>query len=432
MAEATRQFDQDAAQRTWEFVHSLLRDYPNRDFTVELWNGECWLPEKNQFHRFTWKINRPDALKTVLLSSNRQIALAEAYIYGDFDIVGDIEAIFPLAEHFITRKWSVQEKLNLLRLLGWSAVKPTHDTHRLAPHPEGQLHSRRRDGQAVRYHYDVSNDFYALWLDPNMVYSCAYFEHADDDLGTAQKNKLDYVCRKLRLKAGERLLDIGCGWGGLIVHAARQYGVRAVGVTLSQRQFTWAQERIRDFGLSEQCEVRLLDYRDVDEAGAYDKLVSIGMVEHVGESRLTEYFGQAYRLLRSGGVFLNSGIGRPGKARIIDNQPTFTDRYIFPDGELVSIGSMLSHAERAGFEVCDVENLREHYRLTVTQWLHRLDKHAEEARRLVGEDKYRMWRLYLAGSAYYFQRGWLDLYHTLLLKSEDGKTNTPLTRAEWH
>ena len=264
-----------------------------------------------------------------------------------------------------------------------------------------------------------------------MVYSCGYFQTPSDDLDLAQRQKLDYICRKLRLKPGEKLLDIGCGWGGLVIHAARDYGVQALGVTLSERQLGFARERILQEGLAERCEVRLLDYRDVEGSGAYDKLASIGMVEHVGSSRLREYFQHAYRLLRSGGVFLNHGIGRAGN-RPAPQRPTFTDVYVFPDGELVPLATTLQAAEEEGFEVRDLENLREHYALTLHHWLRRLEGHAEEARRVADEVKYRIWRLYLAGSEYYFRSGKLDLYQTLLVKNDVGRSGLPLTREDWY
>jgi cyclopropane-fatty-acyl-phospholipid synthase len=295
----------------------------------------------------------------------------------------------------------------------------------------GRTHSKGRDREAVSFHYDLSNDFYQLWLDRAMVYSCAYFQSPDDTVETAQQQKLDYICRKLRLKAGERLLDIGCGWGGLIMHAAKNYGAQATGITLSQQQLELAQERIREAGLASRCEVRLLDYRDAHQLGQFDKLVSVGMIEHVGESALPEYFRCAFELLKPGGVFLNHGIGRAGN-RPKPAEKTFTDVYVFPDGELIPISNTLGHAEQASFEIRDVENLREHYFLTLVQWLRRLESNEEQAKKLVGELKYRIWRLYLAGSAHYFQSGKLDLYQSLLVKTASGRCGIPLTRADWY
>ncbi len=414
MAARTWKVQQEPGARALNFVQSLLSDFHPRDFAVEFWNGTRWPAEKNLLPLFTWKINNPEVLKTAAFSSNRQVALAEAYCCGDFDIQGDMAAIFALADYLIEKKWTRGEKL---RLMGMALTMPTARSVPLEPgvvRLRGELHSKQRDRQAVGYHYDVSNDFYALWLDNEMQYSAAYFEHPDDSLESAQEKKLDHLCRKLQLKAGERLLDIGCGWGGLIRHAVRNYGVTALGITLSQEQLKWAQAHIAEDALADRCTVRLLDYRDLDRAENFDKVVSIGMVEHVGEEKLPEYFRQVFRLLRPGGLFLNSGIARAANRR--DTQPAFTDLYIFPDGELVTISKLLGHAESAGFEVQEVENLREHYRLTVLAWLRRLEQQEEAAKRLVGEVKYRMWRLYLAGSAYYFQKPKLELYHSLLLK----------------
>lgn len=310
-------------------MQSLLCDFHPRDFAVEFWDGSRWPPEKSSFPRFTWKINNSEGLKKAAFSSNREVALAEAYCYGDFDLTGDMEAIFALADFLIGKRWSAGERLRLLSIALTITGARGSQNLRSGINLQGNLHSKQRDRQAVSYHYDVSNDFYALWLNRNMQYSAGYFQDPDDDLEDAQKRKLDYICRKLRLKAGERLLDVGCGWGGLVRHAVREYGVNAVGITLSNEQLQWAQERIRKEGLGNRCELRLLDYRDLNESKGFDKMVSIGMVEHVGEANLPEYFRQAFRLLRPGGLFLNSGIAR-GANRMIDSTPTFTDVYVIP------------------------------------------------------------------------------------------------------
>jgi cyclopropane-fatty-acyl-phospholipid synthase len=414
--------------RATAVLEELLVDYHPRDFAVELWDGTRWDPDPGQFCRFTWRIHHPGALRAAL-RSDRQVALAEAYIYGGFEVEGDMLAIFPFAEYLSNKTFSAAEKV---RLAAHLLSLPSSD--HLDPASKklgGKVHSKNRDRQAVSFHYDVSNEFYQLWLDSRMVYSCAYFQSAHDSIDEAQAQKLDYICRKLRLRPGERLLDIGCGWGGLILHAARNYGVRATGITLSKEQLALAQQRIAEAGLGAQCSVQLLDYRDADGLGQFDKVVSVGMVEHVGEGKLAEYFRCAFDRLKPGGVFLNHGIGRAG-SREKPSEPTFTDVYVFPDGDLLPIATMLQHAEKSGFEVRDVENLREHYFLTLGQWLRRLEARQEEAHRLVGELKYRIWRLYLAGSAYYFQSGKLDLYQSLLVKSDAGRSGLPLTREDWY
>jgi cyclopropane-fatty-acyl-phospholipid synthase len=428
MAERAQPVGGKPASKAKTAVQELLHEYHPRDFAIEFWDGSRWDPDPGQFCRFTWHIHHPSVLRA-LLRSDRQVALGEAFIYGDFDISGDILAIFPVAEYLEQKHFGPGKKLLLASLL-LGLPSQLHDED-LRVELRGRAHSKSRDQKAVSFHYDVSNDFYKLWLDPAMIYSCAYFKSPDDSLETAQAQKLNYICRKLRLRPGERLLDIGCGWGGLIMYAARHYGVQAIGITLSERQLTFVQKRIKDTGLSSRCEARLLDYRDAPQLGEFDKLVSVGMVEHVGESALPEYFRCAFQLLKPGGVFLNHGIGRAGN-RPKSAERTFTDVYVFPDGELIPIPTTLRCAEEAGFEVRDVENLREHYYLTLRHWLRRVEASMEQATTLVGELKSRIWRLYLAGSAYYFQSGKLDLYQSLLVKCADGRSGMSLTRADWH
>jgi cyclopropane-fatty-acyl-phospholipid synthase len=243
---------------------------------------------------------------------------------------------------------------------------------------------------------------------------------------------LDHICRKLRLRSGQRLLDLGCGWGGLVIHAAQQYGVEATGITLSQPQADLANERIAQLGLGDRCRVLVRDYREVNESASYEALVSVGMFEHVGAAVLPTYFTRAWQLLKPGGVFLNHGI-----ANTAADQPqrgrSFSDTYVFPDGELVPISTTLRAAEESGFEVRDVESLREHYAMTLRHWVQRLEAHHDQALRFVDEPTYRVWRLFMSGSAHGFTTGRLNVYQTLLVRTdEDGKSGLPLTRADWY
>jgi cyclopropane-fatty-acyl-phospholipid synthase len=404
---------------------------------VRLWDGTSWESEPGRPARFTLVLKHPGALRTMFLGSGwrpsapSELAFGEAYVYDDLDVEGDIHAVFPVAEYLLAQRGSLAERARLaLELLQLPAPAREYRGRRAA-RLHGGRHSQARDRAAVTYHYDTSNDFYALYLDAQMVYSCAYFQTPEDSLDTAQRQKLDYVCRKLRLRPGMRLLDVGCGWGALVMHAAREYGVEARGITLSQPQATLANERIRAAGLAGRCVVQIADYRALDEPAQYDALVSVGMAEHVGAAKLDEYFARVWRLLRPGGVFLNHAIGwNPMHRR--DRGPSFVDRYVFPDGELLPINTMLRAAETNGFEVRDVESLREHYALTLRHWVRRLEAAHAAAVAATDEATYRVWRAYMAGSAHGFETGRLNVYQSLLAKPAGGRSSLPLTRADWY
>jgi cyclopropane-fatty-acyl-phospholipid synthase len=414
---------------TLEILDDLLGEYHPRDFATRLWDGTMVEPDPDELARFTLVLNHPGTLRAILHEAS-DLALGEGYIFDDFDIEGDIHAIFPLGDYLVRRGWGINDKLRIGRHL---MQLPRHEREQpgRSARVSGHLHSRERDQQAIAYHYDLSNDFYRLWLDRHLVYSCAYFRTPDDSLERAQEQKLDILCRKLRLQPGERLLDIGCGWGGLLIHAAQHYGVVASGITLSREQAELANQRIHEAGLERRVQVYLRDYRDLDEPEGFDKIVSVGMFEHVGASMLGAYFRQAWRLLRPGGVFLNHGIAR-SVANDPRHGPTFVSRYVFPDGELLPINETARHAEQAGFEVRDIESLREHYALTLRQWVERLEAHHDEAVRIADEQTYRIWRLYMAGSAWAFEQGRINLYQTLLAKPNHGETHLPLTREDWY
>ncbi len=421
--------DARATSLTLQILTRLFGERP-RNFTVRLWNGTV-IPSTEP-PEFTLVLNHPGALRQMFLPPT-ELALGEAFLRRDFDVEGNLEAAFGLSDDIVGMAATGRERLTLARML--TALPAATGT---APQPSrkaalrGRPHSLARDRAAIAHHYDVGNNFFQLWLDRRLVYSCAYFEAAEQTLDQAQEAKLDLICRKLRLRPGDRLLDIGCGWGAFVMHAAERYGVCALGVTLSQPQAEHAQQAIEAAGLGERCRVLPVDYRELHDE-AFDKIVSVGMFEHVGRERLSEYFSTAWALLRPGGLFLNHGIA----TRWARSDPipwrrgeSFTQRYVFPDGELVPISEALDHAERAGFEVRDVESLREHYKLTLRHWVRRLEAHKDDAVRIAGEEVYRIWRLFMSGSAYGFATGRISVFQALLAKPEtSGRVDLPLTRA---
>ncbi len=412
-------------------IQSLLGSCQPRDFAVRFWDGTVWEAEPGQPTRYTLVIRHPCALRSMLWMPN-EVKLGEAYIHDELDVEGDIEGIFTIRDHLVNPRLAANQWLCCARTL--LQLPRNGNRPRAGCQPvkmRGNRHSRERDRQAVCYHYDVSNDFYALWLDRGMVYSCAYFENPDDDLDKAQESKLDYICRKLRLRPGERMLDIGCGWGALVMHAARNYGVKALGITLSQPQADLANKRIREAGLAEHCRVDVRDYREVDEPEGYDKLVSVGMFEHVGEAQLSDYYSGAWRLLRPAGVFLNHGISCSIKD-MEQTGPSFANTYVFPDSEILPISTTLRAAEASGFEVRDVESLREHYALTLHHWVRRLEAQKDKVCRTADDVVYRIWRLYMSGSAHGFRTGRLNVYQVLLVKPDGGNSKLPLTRVDWY
>lgn len=409
-------------------LQELLKDHHPRDYAFRLWDGSEWPAETGPTPRCTMVIRNPGSLRA-MFGSQGERDLAQAYIADHFDIVGDMDAAIPMGEHLLGVNLSLRERVRLAIRL--RSLPSPHDrtTRRQPVRLEGPVHSLERDRQAVTYHYNTSNEFFAIYLDKRMTYSCAYFARPDEDLDAAQERKLDYVCRKLRLRPGERFLDIGCGWGALIMHAAKTYGVSALGITLSEPQARLANERIRQEGLENRCRAEVLDYRTVPGDAVFDKVASIGMVEHVGELKLPEYFGHAWRVLRPGGVFLNHGIAHPPQTI---RGASFSQAYVFPDSQPVPLAVGTRAAESAGFEVRDVESLREHYTLTLRHWVRRLEDRHDEAVKETDESTYRAWRLFMSVSARQFERGIYNVYQSLLVKPDSGKSNLPLTRADWY
>ncbi len=293
------------------------------------------------------------------------------------------------------------------------------------------MRAAKKSQKQITFHYDVSNEFYQLWLDQRMVYSCAYFKRGDESIDEAQFNKLGHICRKLRLSPGEKLLDIGCGWGGLIIHAAKNYGVYARGITLSKKQLGFANELIDKEGLRSRCQVTLQDYRGLEEEDLYDKVVSVGMFEHVGIKNLPIYFSMAKKVLKEKGLFLNHGITKKEKWRRKNATTKFLDKYIFPGGELDQLNHVLKVMEDNDFEILDVESLRPHYAKTLRLWVERLQRRKIEALRHVDEETYRRWLIYMAASAVSFEEGNTSVFQILGSKNTTaGLSQAPLTRAD--
>lgn len=413
---------------TVSLLGDLLEEYHPRNFEIRLWDGTTSYPAPGVDSQFTLIVRDRSVLRKMLWQAD-ELSLAEAFISGELDIEGDLERAMPLAEYLSHHPVTWGSRLRLGFKLLNLPLSNSSKTDGLAARVTGDHHSLHRDKQAIAHHYDHPAEFYAGWLDRQMVYSCAYFD-STDDLDTAQVKKLDYICKKLRLRPGDRLLDVGCGWGALILHAARYYGVHACGITLSEKQAEFAEARIKTIGLSDRCRVDLRDYRQLNSPGEYDKIVSVGMVEHVGEAQLPGYFRHIWTLLKPGGTFLNHGIGiRHGERCALG---PFFNTYIFPDAELVPISTTTGLAETAGFEVRDVECLREHYVLTLRHWRQHLESNVPPIHHIMDESTWRLWRLYLASAAHGFAAGRLNLYQTLLAKTQNGAADLPLTRDDWY
>jgi cyclopropane-fatty-acyl-phospholipid synthase len=389
---------------------------------VEAYDGSRTGPEDAPA---TLVVRTPEALSRVITAPG-ELGLARAYVAGDLDIRGPIWALLALRDRLPNVRLAPKALLKVVQEAGgWRKIR------RLAPPPEeahlhGRRHSQQRDAAAISHHYDVSNAFYRMVLGPSLTYSCAVFHDPSDTLEQAQANKYELICRKLDLQPGMRLLDVGCGWGGMVMHAAQEHGVRAVGVTISSRQAELAEKRVGEAGLSDLVEIRLQDYREIDD-GPYDGISSIGMFEHVGESHLAEYFGRLRSLVKPGGRVVNHGISRPPghKARL--PRRSFINRYVFPDGELHEVGRVVSMMQEAGFEVRHVESLREHYALTLRRWVANLEADWDAAVEEAGEARARVWRLYMAGSAVNFEAGRTNIHQVLgVPSSDDGTSGMPL------
>ncbi len=399
---------------------SLFRGYEGPAFGIRLWDGWSWASAVDRRVECTVVLKNPKALRT-LIASPSEITLGEAFIHGELDVEGDIFAVFPMAEFLFNRPRTLvrraTERLGGTRFGAGQWLRL------------GRVNSQRRDRASIAYHYDQPRAFYEPWLGESMVYSCAYFRSEEDSLDQAQAQKLDLICRKLRLEPGERFLDIGCGWGSLLLEAAHRRQAAAHGITLSREQAETTQRRIERAGCGHRCQVELRDYLRMNGADAeFDKIASVGMSEHVGLKNLPRYFETAFRLLKPGGLFLNHGIARAHASP--KRLSCFVSRYVFPDGHLVTLTEAIGAAESKGFEVRDVECLREHYEMTLRRWVDGLRQNADALLKQVSLETYRIWLLYMAGCAAAFRRGDIGVYQVLLSKPDRGRTRLPLTRED--
>lgn len=372
---------------------------------LELWNGKQF-DLCNGTPNVTIRIPGASSLGYLLTPSLAN--LGTAYVEGKIEVKGALTDIIRLAHGLAERALEPEDKLaRIMRSI---------------------RHTKQKDSDAIRYHYDVSNEFYALWLDPNMVYSCAYFENGNEDLAAAQIKKIDHILTKIQLRHGQLLLDIGCGWGALVMRAAQKFGARCVGVTISENQYELARERVQQAGLADRVEIRLEDYRDLK--GTFDRITSVGMFEHVGLQHLASYFGKIRMLLSKDGIAMNHGI----TSADAESRETpygggeFIQKYVFPHGELSHIGLVLKTMQQGGLEAMDIENLRHHYARTCAMWAENFEARTDLIKKMVDEKRYRIWRIYLAGCAYAFMNDLIALYQVVCVKAGRNFPTLPMSR----
>ncbi len=419
-----------AAAQTLRLLTALAEGYAG-NFLVRLWNGQTWQPNTGPTP-FTLALKHPGALRAMFWPFDN-MGVGEAYVFDDYDIEGDVFAFTTFLKHLVKLRQSrsLGSKLRLL----WALMKLPKQRNPRDPSKIGRPvkgdHSLANDREAISFAYDLPGDFYKLWLDERMLYTCAYFARPDESLEDAQLRKIDFICRKLRLKPGDRFVDFGCGWGALAIHAAKNYGAQVTGVTLAGKQAEWCEKAIDAAGVRDRVKIVYSDYRDFCAPGEFDKASSVGMGEHIGHANLQIFFEKVYECLRPGGAYLHHGIHlRPHTPYPI--WTAFARKYVFPNGELHSILPLQEAATRAGFEVRDLENIRESYILTLENWVKRLEANHDAVVKIVGEASYRVFRIYMAGATLGFKAGVYSLNQLLLSKPDDGNAQLPLTRADWY
>lgn len=386
---------------------------------IRLWDGTLVHGHRNA--STTLVITEPEVVRELLFHPDLH-RLVDAYLCGRLEVEGDFEQLFQMGEYLKHLKLSWPQRLRLLKR-AFSLPSQSRQRNLSGWKP---VYNHRNSHETIAHHYDLGNDFYRIWLDPEMVYSCAYFSSETQPLADAQCQKLDYLCRKLRLQPGQRLLDIGCGWGALAIWAAKHYGVRVHGITLSKEQHQYACQRVRDEGLEEQVLIEWQDYRSLGGEACYDRVVSVGMFEHIGIRNFPLYFGIVRRVLKPDGLFLNHGITNEHDWNTTPGT-RFINHYIFPDGELARISTVIDAMENAGFDILDVENLRPHYTLTLRHWVSNLEAQKEAVVNVSSEITWRLWRLYMSACAFHFDQGGIAIHQ--VLAGQRGKPHpVPLRR----
>jgi cyclopropane-fatty-acyl-phospholipid synthase len=397
-----------ALARTGPFREELERCLPDRPFAVEFWDGTS-VPATVDNGVPHFRVRSPRALAHALRAPG-QLGVGRAYVAGEIE-VDDMDATIKLLDTWqpppLTRSDRVRLALAAVRAAG--IVRPP-PVPRAELKPKGSRRTHERDARSVRHHYDLPPEFFALFLDESMTYSCAFFSRGAQTLEEAQETKLELVCTKLRLEAGQRVLDVGCGWGSFALHAAARHGVHVTGITLSEPQAALARRRAEEAGLADRVEFRVMDYREI-QGERFDAIASIGMVEHVGDEKIDLYVERLSELVKPGGLLLNHGIARLGPGDVIGGP--FSDRYVFPDGAPLQLSRVLAAIERSSFETLHVEGFREDYAETLRHWARRLDDNIDEARRLAGDERVRVWRLYLRAARNGFETGFTSVYQVL-------------------
>jgi cyclopropane-fatty-acyl-phospholipid synthase len=436
---SSRQTSSNSLRSSAARIVSRLFDGHPGNMVVALWNGEK-IAIGDGKPEFTIVFRSVGAFRKLCFRQD-PILLVDAYFSGAIDVEGDFYRALDLETALAAKPLARREKLRLFFDL--LRIPTGVDNNPAGVNVRGQTPTRlaalrrfsskpsfKNSKRSIAFHYDVSNEFYRLWLDERMVYSCGYFTDVSDSLATAQSNKLDHICLKLRLRAGERMLDIGCGWGALAIWAAQHYGVHVTGITLSQRQYDYANALVTALRLQDRVSIRLQDYRHLANTETFDKVSSVGMFEHVGLRNLPLYFSTVHRVLKPGGLFLNHGITHDEEGWHKALSTTFINRYVFPDGELDTVSNVQREMERSRFEIWDVEGLRPHYALTLRAWVSRLEAAHEDALEIVDESTYRVWRLYMAASAKHFEQGDIGVYQILASKRAPHVSPLPLTRGD--